>query len=797
MRIAKLLLAALASLLLLFPLLTNAQNTQLTQTLKGTIKDKSVRTPLIGATVQLLVMKSGEIQADAVSMGAITDVDGYFRIPNVPVGKVALKVTYLGYKDAFVNNITVNSGKEVELNIEMEEDIISTKEVVISAKVEKQKALNELSAVSARTFSVEETKQFAAAVNDPARMASSFAGVVTQDDGNNTIVIRGNAPNGLLWRMEGVDIPAPNHFSAVGTSGGGISILSAQLLSNSDFITGAFASEYGNALSGVFDLKLRKGNQDKREYTFQAGVLGLDAAMEGPMRMGNQKGSFLVNYRYSTLSLLGKMGVNIGDAVTNFQDLSFNNYMPAGRFGSFTLFGMGGLSNQYQNGKADTASWSENFYSKYTFDFIANTGVLGLTHSKAWDKTFLKTVIAASTFINGLQQEEIQDDYSIVDQYDQRHTQITYTISSILSHKFNSRHFIRAGAYASLLKFDLKQSDFNWDDEVMELKLKSSGTSGTINSFAQYQYRASKDLTLSAGVHSLLFLLNNKLSLEPRASVKYALSSKSSISIGYGLHSQIQPIGLYFIQDEFGANNENKSLDMTKAHHLVLSFDQMLPGNMHLKTEAYYQSLYNAPVSKFESNSFSMLNAQGGFETQILDNSGFGKNYGLELTLEKFMTRGLYFLLSSSLYESKYQGSDGIWRNTRFNGKYANTLTAGKEWSWNKRNKNRSVGFNLKLVQLGGLRESPVDLEASRDAGYTVYDETRAFEIQVPDYFRLDIGFRLKRNYKHLTTTLGLDIQNTTNRQNVSGRYFDIETEEIVTSYQAPLIPVLFYRVEF
>ena len=312
MRFFRTLLTSFVSLAMLLPIM--AQTPKLTQTIKGTILDKAVKTPLIGATIQIMSKDGTE---SGIMLGAITDVDGHFRIAHAPVGKIALRVTYLGYKEAILNNITVNSGKEVDLNIDLEEDLVAAKEVVITAKVEKQKALNQLATVSARTFSVEETQRFAAAVNDPARMASSYAGVVMGNDGNNTIVIRGNAPNGLLWRMEGIDIPAPNHFTNVGTSGGGISLLSAQLLSNSDFMTGAFASEYGNALSGVFDLKLRKGNQDKREYTFQAGVLGLDAAIEGPMKMGKQNGSFLVNYRYSTLSLISKMGVELGDAVTN------------------------------------------------------------------------------------------------------------------------------------------------------------------------------------------------------------------------------------------------------------------------------------------------------------------------------------------------------------------------------------------------------------------------------------------------------------------------------------------------
>ncbi len=760
-----------------------------TQTLKGTILDKSVKTPLTGATVAVL-------DVEPVT-GGMSDTEGRFRLPAVPVGKHTLRVTYLGYKEAVISNVTVNSGKETDLVIELEEDILTTKEVVIRAKIEKQKPLNELSAVSARAFSVEETQRFAAAVNDPARMASSYAGVAMADDGNNTIVIRGNAPNGLLWRMEGVDIPNPNHFSSVGTSGGGISILSAQLLANSDFLTGAFAAEYGNALSGVFDLKLRKGNAEKREYTLQAGVLGLDAAMEGPMRLGNQTGSYLINYRYSTLSILSKAGVNIGDAQTDFQDLSFNFWMPAGKWGQFTLFGLGGLSTQRNQGAADSLRWEEEAEKQYAWDFKAHTGVLGLTHSIVWgDNTFLKTVVAVSGTRNGNRDDEYQYDYSLRRLFEGEFRQSKVTVSSVLTHKFSPRLLLRSGAYVNLHRFKFDQHE--WDDDAEKLveQINSRGSATSLDAFAQWQYRVSEHLTFNAGAHGIYFFLNDTKSLEPRVSVKYAFSERRSLSFGYGLHGQLQPLGVYFIEGENGVLT-NRDLRPTRAHHLVLSYDRSLPGNWHLKPELYYQALFDVPVSRDTGDSFSMLNVPDGFAGEIVANRGKGQNYGVELTLEKFLTKGFYFLLSSSVFESKYRGSDGVWRNTRFNSGFVNSLVTGKEWNWNRRDKNRTFGVNLKLTWMGGHRESPIDLAASAEKGKTVYDDTRAFEDRMPDYFRLDTGLRLKRNYEHLTTTLSLDIQNTTNRQNVFGRYYDDRSGKLKYYYQAPLIPILSYKLEF
>ncbi|MDX2281264.1 MAG: TonB-dependent receptor [Saprospiraceae bacterium] len=763
-----------------------------TQTLKGVVLDKALKSPLIGATVAL-------ISVDPVR-GIATDADGRFRIPNVPVGKHTLRITYLGYKDFTVPNITLNSGKETDVSIEMEESVFESKEVVIKAKVQKQKALNELSVVSARTFSVEETQRFAAAVNDPARMASSFAGVAMNDDGNNTIVIRGNAPNGLLWRMEGVDIPNPNHFSAVGTSGGGISILSAQLLSNSDFLTGAFPSEYGNALSGVFDLKLRKGNSEKREFTFQAGVLGIDAAAEGPLRLGKRNGSFLVNYRYSTLSVISKMGVQIGDATTNFQDLSFNIWMPAGKAGNFTLFGMGGLSDQKLKGEADSLLWLENGDKRYTENFLANTGVLGLTHSVVLgERTGLKTIVAFSGTENAILTDKFLDNYSVRRLEDTRHLQNKWTISSTLNHKINARHLLRAGAYANFLRFNLKQGEWNSEQARLVEELRNEGDATSINTFAQWQYRPSERLTLSGGAHAMFFLLNNTYSIEPRASVKYAFSDRQSLSFGYGEHAQLQALGVYFTQmEENGVIiNPNKELGFTKARHFVLSFDQSLPGNWHIKPEIYYQALRQAPVNAAEKDAFSILNVQDGFVNEKLDNQGRGKNYGVELTVEKFLTRGFYIMASAALFEAKYQGSDKVWRDSRFNTKFVNSLVAGKEWDWTRGRKNRTFGVNLKITYMGGLRETPIDLATSIAQGETVRDLNHAFEEKLPAYFRMDTGVRIKRNYRHLATTFSLDIQNTSNRSNFGGRYYDDKTKSVKSYSQAPLIPILAYKLEF
>jgi len=780
----------LSSVVLFISLNTRAQ--QITQTLRGSVVDKASQTPIPGAVIQIL---------NVSPLHATTsDANGNFQVKNLVVGKQSIKVSYLGYKDVYLQNLSLNSGKELVLTIQLEEDVTNMEEVVVVAKADKNKPLNDMSTVSTRAFSVEETQKYAAAVNDPARMATSFAGVIQAGDGNNHISIRGNSPNGLLWRMEGVEIPNPNHFSNVGTSGGGISILSAQLLNNSDFSTGAFASEYGNALSGVFDLKLRKGNNQKREYTLQAGFLGLDVAAEGPFKKGYE-GSYLVNYRYSTLSILGKLGVPLGDAITNFQDLSFNVSLPTKNAGSFGLFGFGGLSYQSTEAKQDSLLWKEDGFYRYSSKFFSNTGMVGASHTRLFtNQSYLKTVLAVSGTQNGYYQEKLQKDYlSFIKDYDQSYAQTKITLSSTYTQKLNSRNNLRSGFILNQLGYNLNEKQLN-DNSILEEKINVDGNTQTAQVFFQWQHKLNQRFSTNLGMHYFHVFLNNSWSAEPRASLKYDLNQKNSFTAGYGLHSQIQPLGVYFAQQtqtDGTYTTPNKNLDLTKAHHLVLGYDHILNSYSHIKIEGYYQHLFDVPISIDKNNTYSILNSTDGYYTDALVNNGYGKNYGLELTYERFLHQNLYYLLSASLYESKYQAANGEWYNTQFNTNYALTLTLGKEWALSNKQKNRVLGFNIKSVLVGGFRYTPIDLQASQASGETEIIADQAFEGKSPDYYRLDLKISLKRNYNKLTTTLALDLQNSTNRKNAGGQYFDANTGEIKYWYQAPLIPVLSYKLEF
>ena len=758
---------------------------QLTQTLRGTVSDKLLLTPIAGATVSIA----------GTQVSAVTDASGNFRFTNVPAGTHTLVVTHIAFREAVLGNIVVNTGKEVVLSISLETKVQTEKEIVVTAKSKKNRPLNDMSVVSARAFTVEETRKYAAAVNDPLRMATGFAGVMAADDSNNEIVIRGNSPTGLLFRMEGVDIPNPNHFSSAGSSGGGISILSSQLLSNSDFVTGAFAAEYGNALSGVFDLKLRKGNNEKKEYTLEAGLLGLNVASEGPISPF-YKGSYLINYRYSTLSLLDKIGINVGDGETNFQDLSYNIFLPTNRLGTFTFFGFGGLSSQDVALEKDPSKW-EFEEDRYGYVFKSNTGATGITHTLSLDaSTTLKSALSYSYTENRFDARYAEDDSSVSDDYKDSYKTRKWNISSTVHHKFNNSNALRTGVIVNFLHFGYyKRAKENRNAPLLE-RINTSGDTKTLQAFAQWQYKPLNRLTFNTGVHYLQLLYNNSWSVEPRASVKWEPDRKNSIALGYGLHSQLQALGVYFANDPSDPSLlYNKDLEFTKAHHYVLSYSRVLGKNLRFKAELYYQHLFNVPVSADSAETFSTLNIRNDFVTDHLVNKGKGKNYGIELSVEQSLNNNLYYIINGSLYQSKYTALDGVERNTRFNGNYLFNMVAGKEFPL--KGQRKVLGINIRVIYAGGFRKTPIDIEKSRQEGSTAYFEKEAFTLQNPAYFRPDLRISMKWNRKKLTSTLSLDIQNAINRDNIYDQYYDALQDKTVTAYQTGLIPILNYKVEF
>ncbi len=754
-----------------------------TQIIKGKVIDETTQMPIPSASIILLNSKPLQ--------GTNTGFDGKFVISNVTFGRHNIQISSIGYEPIIISNILVSSAKEVTLQISLKETSAVLNEIVITPKIHKEKPLNKTALVSAKMLSVEEANRYAGGFDDPARLASSFAGVAS-NVGNNAIIIRGNAPKFIQWKMEGVEIPNPNHFADLGAfGGGGLTALSSNLLANSDFFTGAFPSEYNNAISGVFDMKMRKGNNSKHEHSAEFGLIGIDFASEGPLNK-NKNSSYLVNYRYSTLGLLSSLLPEDAQG-TNYQDLAFKLNFYTKEAGSFSLWGLGLIDNSGTTAKKDASLWE---YKKDSQNEKAQQfmGAAGINHRYFFkNNTYINSTIVISA--SGLKFKADQLDNNLVSTPESKieNTNYNITFKSIINKKFSKSHTNRTGFSAVGMHYDLLLREAK-NTNQLETIVSKNGFSTLLSGFTNSTFNFNK-ITLNAGVNAQLFTLNNSHTIEPRLGLSYQLNQKNKLSFGYGLHSRIEQLHTYFVKDPITNNTPNKELDFTKAHHFVLGYDWNISDKLHLKIEPYFQYLYDIPYIK--NSATSLLNVEKDwFEIDTYINGGKGKNYGVDFTLEKYISNGLYYLVTASVFNSEYKTDSNTWYNTRFNRNYLANFLIGKEYVIGKRNQNL-LSINLRLSYQGGDRYSLIDVVNSNATQDVVYDETTPFTQQADASFVSHITVNYQWNKKKITQKLSLKVINATNYEEFLGHRYNIKKQQVDLYKEALLIPNLSYKISF
>lgn len=777
------------------------------QNVKGRVVELETQVSVPGALVKLM-------QRDSVKLKTSTDDKGYFEFKEIVPGKYTLNVTQTGFSLRTID-ILVTSGKEVVLNIELEETISEITEVEVLA-YKRGEVNNEMALVSSKSFSVEETERFAGSRGDPARMASNFAGVQGADDSRNDIVVRGNSPLGVIYRVEGVDIPNPNHFAISGSTGGPVSILNNKTMGNSDFFTGAFPAEYGNSISAVFDIKLRPGNSSKHEFTGQFGVLGTELMAEGPIDK-ERRSSYLAVYRYSTLSIFQAMGLSLGtDAVPKYQDYCFNLKFPTKKGGLWTVFSLGGNSG-IDIMISDQKEVSNEFYGDDDRDqyFRTRMAVVGTSYSKTIkENTYLKFTLSANH-----EQQRAEHDFII------RHVDADslwvvdsiyplmryvynlnrYSTALSINHKFTKHHIIKFGFNFDFRTYDLLDSALEATHTRFVERWDYTGTGFQFQPYFQYKWKPSDKLAITAGVHSNYFSVSNSLSLiEPRAGLRYQVNAKHTLSLGGGLHSQTQPQYVYFYQllDSTGKPYlHNKNMDMTRSWHAIAGHDWSIGAAFKIKTEIYYQYLFDIPVET-SASAFSLNNMGSGFARFFPDtlmNTGTATNKGIELTIEKFFNQKFFVLFTASVFDAKYKGSDGIERNTDFNGRYAVNVLGGYEF---KTGKKTTMSLGSKITSAGGRWYGYVDTAASNYFNELIYKSENYNTRQFRPYFRADLKINFRINGKKVSHEIALDLVNLLNTKNILNLSYapnplNPTADPIRENYQLGFLPIFYYKIDF
>ncbi len=747
---------------------------------KGRLLDAVVSEPIAGAEVIL--------RKDQQEKKTITNEDGIFIFKGLSPGHYRLTFQSLGYETLTIAEVWIHSGVPRESSYAMDPSDQELTPVVVKAQSRGSaaQAIN-----SIHTLTVEETFRFPGTFYDPARLATHYAGVISDNDQANNLVIRGNSPNLLGWHLEDVEIVNPNHLANAGTlndrvtqSGGGVNILSAQMIDNTAFLKSTFPASYGNALSGIMDMHLREGARDQMHFTGQIGLNGIDAAIEGPLGREKQ-GSFLLNYRYSTLGLLSALGVDLGDEEFNFQDLSFHVKTPTGDHSTLTLFGIGGTSKNVFEGTSDATLWEE-FKDRQNINYEGKMMAVGIN----WEWHQWKTTLAFSG--------NSHKRFSAIILSEQQVNSFERNVNEEGRIALHTRNRIHINRSAFLdLGIRLNQISYNNLSAQDLLGVRSQGQVDTwlLQAYSSARWLLSGATSMTAGLHFSHFELSSSSTIEPRLGLQHSFTNTSSINFSYGLHSRIPSQNALLIKGPTG--EDNRHLSFLHSHQLVLGYRHQLTSLSRITAELYYQNLFDLPIGIGDNSSFSTINSIDNHSIQNLMSDGTGENMGIELSFQKYFGNGTYYQLNGSLFDSKYTGADGIRRNTRYNAQFAGNLTGGKEYTWQKKRKVKNLGLNLRVFARGGFWEGPINQNSSQILLTTIYDEQDAFTEQLPTFFKVDFRIHYKVTKENYTSILGLDILNATNRENIIYYFYNPQNQSTLPKTSLGIIPILSYRIEY
>lgn len=755
-----------------------------TQSISGTVRDKVTREPL--PFVNVVVEKTEPL------IGTTTGMGGDFELKDVSVGRHNIKVSMVGYEPLLINELMVTSVILAPLDIFLEPKTTELEGIVVMTR--KDQPLNSMATLSSRQFTVEETQRYAGGLDDPARLATSFAGVAAPSVSSNGVSVRGNNPDGLLWQIEGVEVSNPNHFANLTVAGGGLlTALSSQVMANSDFYTGAFPAQYGNASSGVFDIKLRDGNPEKPQYFVQAGVIGVDVGADGPFKKESDN-TYLVNYRNSTMALLEPI-LPDNTGILKYQDLSFKTTFHTTNAGKFTLWGIGALDGQEMEA-ADITDWKMNADRDHS-DTRLYMFASGLSHQlRLGETTFLKTTISATG--NGLSHAENRVGYDLekFPQSDVDNNLWRVALQSDLDHHFSNGIGLRAGAKYSRLGYSVEIAQSGDEGEALRMLSEGEGQTGLLQAFVQSKIRVGSRLALNIGMNTQLFLLNDQFLAEPRLGLQYQINGNHQLALAFGKHSRIEQLPVYFVEIE--RYQPNRNLELMQSYHYVLAYNWKIGDFLRFTAEPYYQHLKNVPVSS--DDYVSTLNfEQELFFCESLINAGTGSNIGIDFTLERFLKSGFYYLLTTSFFDSKYTAADGITRNTRYNRNYVVNALAGKEWMMG-RNNNNLFSANIRLNFLGGVRKEAVDESASFSQQEIVYGETpgnRAFEKQFDDQPVVSFTISYRINKSRYSSEWSLKVLNLLGTEEFDTDYYNLKNGALDTQFTSITVPNLSYRIIF
>jgi len=759
---------------------------------------------LIGAAVKVVELPG---------TGGVTNMDGEFSFNLSQSGRYTIETSYIGYEPSVLKEVLVAGAKEVVLDITLRENSSELAEVVVKPRVNKESTVNPTALAGGMMLSMEEASRYAGGYNDPARLVTAFAGVAGAGDGNG-ISVHGNAPQFMKYRLEGVEIFTPNHFSGLYDAGYGmVSALNSNVITNSDFFVSTFNSSYNNALSGVFDVKMRSGNNSKFENGVQVGSVGIEWTSEGPISKKHNS-SFIINYRFGFTTLAREMKIlDTNGSAYDFQDLSFKLNFPTKKIGTFSVFALGFIDKSW-----DTDLKIQDIHTiydaSYTDGRLYNAAV-GVSHKIYFDNKWTWRTTAAYN----MQHNKVDMRYSGLEfdadkkpiAFDGTSHPFSYlkqnedraVFNTELSKQLNPRWLIQFGGEYSHRFFNLsyRTAEYVYDPVPDEPYYATKDNTGLASMFWSNLWKPTDNLSVNFGVSGSYFLLSKDFSFEPRASVKWEPGKRHSISFGYGLHSMIEQLDAYFFRNAEG-KLANKDLGFSKAHHFLATYMYKFMDNLNLRFNAYYQYGFNVPVG-INGSTYCTVNRLFNYVEEPLVNKGNTRNYGADITLEHYMSKGFYGQLNFSLFKSQYRGLDKKWRNQLYDRGYMFKVLGGKEWMMGKKKQN-VFNVSAKYTLQGALRHTPIDvaaMQANVDADKIdpnpIYKDEEAMTLKFDPINLIDLTISYKINCKKVSHTIAFEGINILQNETPYAQHYDFGTRQIRDDKSGISLPNLFYRLDF
>ena len=747
-----------------FSCLQQASAQRLGQTIRGQVVDADSGQPLVAANLQLV---PGEL-------ASTTDSSGNFRFEDVMPDRYRIHVSYVGYESMDIDGLLLTAGKELVLAITMRPAATALGAVTVSAA---RMDIRQLAGPGLQLLTMEETNRFPATFFDPARLALFMPGIVQTNDQGNGMSIRGHSPESVVWRLEGIETVNLNHTANAGTladgavrNGGGVNALSAQLLDHAQLYSGLQPVAYGNAVGGQLDMRLREGNNERTEYTLQAGVIGLDAAAEGPFRQGGRS-SWLFNYRYSFTGLLSALGVPLGDEDIRFQDFSYHLVFPDRSGGKLRLFGVFGSSSNDYAGEADTSGWLVEKDAYASIHFGGRLGTAGLAYQRPLNSRGSLRLTAAWS---AMEADRKASSIFTVGEENDRQRERKLSMQAVYRHKIQHDQFVETGAEAlSWREYILFDRGGSAPDNPFNRYLRNQqGQLGA--AFARWQlerrhWQASVGGRLTVASASL----GGRAWLAPRAWLAWLPAQGRQWQLGYGEQQQFTAFPAQLRQ-------------------LSLSYRQQLPSQLQWQLEAYAQQLRSLE----KDGRIDRINGQETADLPSLPAAAAARYYGLEGSLRRRSNDDWHYLVSLSVFGTQYRSdATADWQQGRFGSRFSASAIVGREWVRPaKELLNRRWGVSMAAQYNGGQRTAPIDPGLSQQLGWTVLDASAGYPLRLTDYYRIDLRWYAQRNKPGKNSTFSIDIQNVTATNNLAYRYYDRWLQQESSRSQLPLIPVLSYR---